>query len=298
MMLLTLAAAVSDACSPPAGTAHLSQSAAKYIVIGELHGTRQAPAAVAEIACKLAERGKPILVALELRSIADPVLQRAWAGPRKDFNRTLLSDMPDWRERKDGVVSQAMLALLERLHALKLAGRRIDVVAFTGPRDPAQAARFASLPGQGPNEAAQADNIRIAAEAKDYAKVLVLVGNVHARKLRWERARTPFDPMVVQLASPKQVLALDLAHSGGTAWNCVMKGAPPASGPITSDALDCSAHPARATPFSQGGAPRVVLNKDLRTPPGPDPAYDGILDVGPIVASPPVLSEQPAGSPQ
>ncbi len=54
-----------------------------------------------------------------------------------------------WAERDDGVGSESMLAMLVALHHEARTGRRIDIVAFSGVKDEAQARQFAQLPGQG-----------------------------------------------------------------------------------------------------------------------------------------------------
>lgn len=56
--MLGLLTAAALACSPPEGTASLLDRPEPVIMIGELHGTAQAPYAVGEIACAASERGR------------------------------------------------------------------------------------------------------------------------------------------------------------------------------------------------------------------------------------------------
>src|SRR3546814_20260999 len=93
-----------------------------------------------------------------------------------------------------------MFALLVRLHGLKEAGVAVDVAAFNGMRDDAQRARLAGLPGQGPHEAAQAENIRDAAAAGDYDRLLILVGSFHARKSTGGAGDDRFEHMAMSSA--------------------------------------------------------------------------------------------------
>lgn len=277
--------AAAATCKDPEGLGAITASKARFIIFGELHGTEQSPTFVGDVACALVTKHLHILVALELGSPANPALQAAWAGPQEGFAETLIRTMPDWVERNDGVTSRAMLAMLVRLHDLKAQGHAIAVVAFNGARDAAQHDKFKDLPGQGGHEAAQAENIRNAAEAGRYDRVLVLVGNAHARKVPIDRHGPVYEPMAMRLAPPAKILTLDMAHAPGSAWNCQIKG-DYKGGPISPDAVDCSAH--QITGGAITGEARLLLNKDLPASAPGDPAYDGVFFVGPVSASPPV----------
>lgn len=277
--------ALADTCNDPEGLSAITTSKAQYIIFGELHGTEQSPAFFGDVACALATKHLKILVALELGSSANPALQAAWSGPREGFAEKLVRTMPDWREREDGVTSQAMLAMLVRLHDLKAQGHAIAVVAFNGARDEAQYEKFKDLPGQGGHEAAQAENIRNAAEAGRFDRVLVLVGNTHARKLPVDWHVPVYEPMAMRLAAPAQTLSFDIAYASGLAWNCQMKGVY-TGGPIAADAMDCSPHSVNGGAIV--GVKRLLLNKNLPTAATVNPAYDGVFFVGPVTASRPV----------
>lgn len=277
--------AVAEPCKGPDGLAAIVASKARFVIFGELHGTEQSPAFVGDVACALTTENRHILVAVELSSPDNAALQAAWAGAQQPFADTLVRTMPDWTARNDGVTSRAMLAMLVRLHDLKAQGRAIDVVAFNGPRDDAQHDKFKDLPGAGGHEAAQAENIRIAADAGRYDRVLVLVGEAHAQKVPIERHGPVYEPMAMRLAPAAQVLTFDIAYPPGSAWTCDVKS-DYKGGPISSDAVDCSAHPLSGT--SVGGEVRILLNKDFPSSAPVDPAYDGVFVVGPVTASPPV----------
>jgi hypothetical protein len=258
----------------------------RYIIFGESHGTREGPAFVGATACGLARKGERLLVAVEHYVGDDEALQAAWKLPRSQFPSGLLR--MGWKGRSDGVGSEAMFELLTRLHALKSDGRRIDVVAFNGSRNDEQRERFKDLPGQGPHEAAQAENIRLAAQAKAYDHVLVLVGNLHARKRPVVRGNATFEPMAMRLAPPGAITSLLMEHGPGTTWGCRMNPGfvlDPGKVPAP-NAVDCASH-------SAGGI--AGLDKPpfvaLGTLPGSDrdPAYDGFFWVGPITGSPPAV---------
>lgn len=278
-----------ERCDLPPGWDEVDRRGTLYVVFGEIHGTAEAPALVGDVACGLAFRGDRLLVAIEQQASDDAALQAAWALPDERFAGALLRT--GWAGRNDGVASRAMLALLVRLHRLRTGGRAIDVVTFNGERDPAQAARFAALPGQGPHEAEQAENIRLA-DGGRHDRVLVLTGNLHARKQPVTRGGATFEPMAMRLAPAGAVTTLNMADAGGTMWNCLLKPgvALPEGKPIPTDAIECGAHP------THGSA-------DLRRPaflgigaaPGQDanPAFDGFFWVGRTTASPPAVALTP-----
>lgn len=273
-------------CALPQGWSAIAARKTPYIVFGEVHGTREAPAFVGATACALAAKGKRLLLAIEHSATDDAALQAAWALPAAQFPAALR--LRGWAGRNDGIASEAMFGMLVRLHQLKSKGRRIDIVAFNGARDDAQRARFRDLPGQGPHEAAQAENIRRAAEAKRYDHVLVLVGNLHARKQPVEGRGAAFEPMAMRLAPPAAITSLNMVHAGGTTWNCQLRpgtvlepGKPPPPG-----AIDCASHPARSSvdlrraPFIGVGAPPYGDAKG---------AYDGYFWLGTVSGSQPAV---------
>lgn len=273
-------------CRVPSGWAAVEARKTRYVIFGETHGTRESPAFVGAAACGLAAKGERVLVAVEHSATDDDRLQAAWAMPDESFAAGLRQ--LGWAGRQDGVASEAMFAMLMRLHALKARGRHIDVVAFNGARDEEQSARFKDLPGQGPHEAAQAENIRRAADKKSYDHVLVLVGNLHARKQPVARQGATFEPMAMRLAPAAEVTSLNMAHAGGTMWNCLLKpGAVLEPGkPMTSNEIECGSHPAKA-PVDLHRPPFVSLG----AAPGDSEAaaYDGFFWLGPISGSPPAI---------
>ena len=273
-----------DGCPPPPGWEAIDKRQTRYIVFGEVHGTAEAPALVGDLACALSFRGERLLVALELGADDDAALQAAWALPDDRFAAALTHvGRPG---RNDGVASRAVFALLRRLHRLREGGRPIDVLAFNGTR--AQEAAFATLPGQGPHEAAQADDIR-RADAGRHDRVLVLVGDLHARKAPVTNGGDTFEPMAIRLAPASAVTSLAMRSAGGTAWTCALRAgfAFQYGKPLPDGAIECAAHPASASATLAGGA---VMG--LGDAPGarPEPAYDGYFWLGPITASPPQSS--------
>lgn len=275
-----------QSCSAPLGWQDVVARQPRYVVFGEVHGTREVPAFLANLACAIAANGERVLVAVEQEAEDNAALQAAWRAPSGTFEHALRG--VGWEGRLDGIGSEAMFAMLMRLHEMKDRGRKIDVVAFNGFSDDAQRERFAHLPGQGPHEAAQAENISNAAAADEYNHVLVLVGNFHARKSTIDNGVSRFDPMAKRLELYGRTISFNMRFAAGSAWVCQAKpGMHPKVGqPIPRDAIACGVFPLggsknlnRAPYIQLGSFPEEELTNE----------YDGFAWVGGVSGSPPLL---------
>lgn len=273
-------------CVLPPGWSAIAARDPQFVVLGELHGTKEAPAFVSDLVCALAARGDKVLLAVEHGSTYDARWQEAWALPQEQFRNAVLQH--GWQGREDGVASIAMLDMIVRAHALKEGGAHIGIVAFNGARDDDQRTRFADLPSQGPHEAAQAENIAEAAAAGNYDTVIVLVGSLHAMKAPTSIGGPEFDPMAARLASYGPVATLVMEHGGGSSWSCQLSEDAEfvPSQPLPQNAVVCADHLAGGRDDLEG-EPFVSL-----TMPQDDPKrgfYDGFFWLGPITASPPAF---------
>lgn len=271
-------------CKPMSGWEAVAKaSAGKFLIFGETHGTVEGPASVAEFVCAVAGKGRPVLLAVELNAPANAAMQAAWRS-RTLTPAELRSALFDvFGGVNSGNGSDAMMDMLLSLHDLKRRGADIDVVAFNGARDDAQRAKFAHLPPHEPHEAAQAENIQIAAAARDYGYVVVLVGDAHARKQviqPFQQGGSPYQPMAMKLASAERIVSLRMRTSGGQAWKCIPKpesmSKPP---PYTIADMDCGPHGGPAS--AEEDAPESMMVLDA------DGVYDGFFFVGGTHASPP-----------
>jgi hypothetical protein len=96
--------------------------------------------------------------------------------------------------------------------------------------------------------------------------VLVLVGNIHASKIRFDR----FDLLPAAAHLPrKATVSLNVAQQGGQSWSCQADG--------------CRAYDstARYDPQARG----IIMG------PVGEGAWDGVLAVGPVTASPPAAAD-------
>ncbi|QSQ24197.1 hypothetical protein JY651_04285 [Pyxidicoccus parkwayensis] len=236
---------------------------AAFIVLGEMHGTQEAPAFTTQLACHAASAGQPVRVEFEIAVEEQPRIDAFLASG--DGALQLLTASEFWtRSFQDGRSSKAMLQALVRLRELKRAGLPLEVRAFdvgaVGGKD-----RDASMAEKLVQERAQAPRDTF----------VVLVGNLHARRDKG----APWDPNLRfmtnhLLEAEPGLVALDMAYLGGSIWACMGQ---------TDDA--CKVHPLKKPRYEEHAAtPRIVLQKD-----GPEDAYDGVYGVGTANASPPAV---------
>jgi hypothetical protein len=181
-----------------------------------------------------------------LSASGDRHLQQAWNDDKSPFSDQLTKG--EWAIRRDGVTSEAMLAMLTRLHAIKADGAKLSVVAFNGFRDDRQRERLETPLSQAGHEAAQAENIIAAAKRSRYDYVLILVGGFHSVRAEVELHGKKIRPMALRLAESGKLVSLSMAYSGGTGWHCILKPdiQIAAEQQVTTDMLDCGIHPMEA----------------------------------------------------
>ncbi|MNE51002.1 hypothetical protein D3C80_1456030 [compost metagenome] len=158
----------------------------------------------------------------------------------------------------DGRGSGAMLDLLLRLRGMAKAGQDVTLVASVPDSPRVEGFR------QSYSEMDRAVLWGRQAMARPQARVLVLVGRVHAEKIR--RVGSPLGLPAAAHIRPEETLSLTLAHQGGEAWMCLD---------------ECGATP---IPESDDLAMRGVV-----LAPQQNGKFDGLLGLGPVTASPPVV---------
>ncbi len=256
-MVAFLVAGLSLMCTPPAGSDALWQDSIRYVVVGEIHGTAEAPAAFAQLACAAAQRG-PVIVAVELSQMSQPQLDDFIEAPDAYSAEEILRGSELWSlARADGRTSVAMAEMLESIRLLKTSGADISLLAF----QPSQTTPM----GFSANyyELEMAALLAKGAKARPDARMLVLIGNLHGSKTRIES----FDltPAVAHLPQ-NEVTNLFVAEQGGDSWNCTDT---------------CGLHEILAVDAD----PLGVTLRPYRSG-----RYDGVLAIGQSVASPPAAS--------
>lgn len=237
---------------------------AAFVVLGEIHGTREAPDFAARLACHAAAAGQPVRLALELPVEEQARIDAFVAGqsegpPDSDFWR---------REVQDGRGSEAMRHLLERVREWRRAGLPVRVVAFdAGGKD---------------RDDTMATQLRQARSEARGDTFIVLVGNLHARRdvgAPWDE-KLQFMTHRLLEAEPGLV-SLDLVHTGGSAWVCMG---------MTADTCG----PRTLKGRGEAGGAGITLQKKAEDPDG----YDGTYAVGPLNASPPAFGATSTATPE
>lgn len=160
-----------EIADPPAYLARIARQRS-MLLIGELHGADGAPRLTGDIAETIAQR-QPVVIALEWPETEQPAIDAFLASAGGDRDIAALTASAFWHDpRPDGRTSQAMLALLQRLRALKQAGMDVRVVGFDWDW---------SGDTSGDRDAALADRLRAARAVHPGAAMVALTGNYHAR---------------------------------------------------------------------------------------------------------------------
>jgi hypothetical protein len=256
------------ACKASAGIGPLI-AGKDVLLVGEVHGTAESPAFVAETACAALDSGRAVSVALEI-PVAEQARLAAFvasAGTAADRAAVLSGDF--WRDPyQDGRASVAMVELLERLRTFRQAGRPIAVVAI----DPGP-----GMDGQ-ERERSMADRLRAQVAAGPHDLLIVLTGNFHTRLK--PRGSYAYMGSVLSQGNPAlRVAALDVAYSGGSAWICQ-----------SADAAGCK--PARL-----GNKAGAAKGEVVTFPALDNAGYTGVYGVGELSASPPAAIPAPAPAP-
>lgn len=235
---------------------------ARVIVLGEVHGTAQIPALAAALLCRLAQPATSVLLALEIPSEQQVAIDAFVDGGASDDFERHNSNAWFWtRSFQDGRSSSAMLKLISEVRAMRARGADVQVLAFdrgAKQRDPAIT-----------RDEVMARNILAAMEKRPGLKVLVLAGNVHAKKTAGSRSDSEFKSATFLLNGTK-ALSFLMRSAGGDAWVCSGGTCGPRSG--------------WGSPSAVLDRRRLVLDDTVQ------PDFDGFFDVGRITASPPAYT--------
>lgn len=192
--------------------------AASVVVVGEMHGTREAPALVAALAGHMVE-SKPLTVALEIPAQEQTRIDAYLASDGSVAAQHELLGGAFWRrphERSDGRRSEAIVGLIAQLRALHAAHPTLRVLAFDDNT---------FFDQERSRDALMADALRSAFLARPEARLLVLTGNYHARLDqphqvksgdRWIQPPPPMAGMLQDLG----VVSIYLAARAGEYWGC------------------------------------------------------------------------------
>jgi hypothetical protein len=233
------------------------------LLLGELHGTEESPAFLADVVCLTLRAGHPVTVALEIPREEKDRIETFLASDGAESDRAALLDSPFWgSDYQDGRRSGAMLSLLDGLRRRRGKGQPVRIALIDRMERPTEGGARDRWMGEALAEASE--------EASD-GVVIALTGNIHTKAGRGTPWDSQFEPAGFVLAGRKpglRLTALDVSYQGGTAWFCT-----------TAEASSCQVRSVRGSADPQSG--RVVLHPQMTN------GYHGIYEVGSLTASPP-----------
>jgi hypothetical protein len=244
-------------CEPLVTGAEGLLDAGQTILIGEIHGTREMPGMVANLACHAASRRRSVTVGLEIPESEQPAFERFLQSVGTEGDRdALLRDAEFWAPPyQDGRQSGAMLALVDRIRELRRGGAPIRLLLFDGP--------VPENPGLDSDAAMAYRILRARAERPEDVFVL-LAGNAHT-------AKTGRAAGAHLVAAGVRLVSLNMAYARAAAW-CCLRG--------------CRVHELPGG-NDRGRGPFVLIDP---TAGGDD--FDGIAYFDRINASPPAVQSK------
>ncbi|WP_211194054.1 hypothetical protein [Pyxidicoccus fallax] len=256
----------------------------QMVLIGEQLGTWEVPLTVGDMACEATGAGLGVTVGLAISHKEQERIDRylSSAGTPADQDALLSGDF--WRKlQQDGRGSRAVMDLIDRLRALRAAGRKVTVVAIDtdtnhGSARDARMARFVlNQRTSRPNDV-----------------FLVLAGNAHTRlvaEAAWSENFVPMSKHLLEAVPDLKVL--EVGYATGRRWGCDLDPA----GELECDVMGITPGPKVAlAPTAPVPAIRMLPELD-------EDGFHGFLDVGALNVSLPAIAlrghelpERPAGS--
>jgi hypothetical protein len=217
-LAINTAVAFASCSAIPGADQIWKKESVRWVFVGELHGSNEAPAAFLDLVCDALAKGKHVTVALERPMSEQMALQGVLADTDLAAAKVVLLDQPEWKEGMDGRASEAMLRLLISLRELRKDRPDLAVVAFDAP--------FTGT-SPGARDEAMGHALLSVGETKREDVILVLTGNVHAML-------SPifhYDFAAMYLPA-SEVLSLEVTDRGGESWSTVNGACGPSTGGV------------------------------------------------------------------
>ncbi|WP_192647411.1 hypothetical protein [Sphingopyxis sp. OAS728] len=203
------ASAFARDCAPLAKTADvLEPPGLQYLLVGETHGTKEAPELFSDLVCAAGSR--PLVVGVEWPAASQPVLEAFLAERDAGAALDILRTAPALA-RPDGRGSAAMVDMLLGVWRLRQAGRSIELVAFDH-----EIAGGGTSDGR---ERAMAARLLAAGARHGGALLIALTGTGHADRNGFRSYDPPFKSMVQHLSAAK-TRTVAMLSVGGEALAC------------------------------------------------------------------------------
>jgi hypothetical protein len=190
----------------------------QVIFVGEIHGTKEMPAFAGSLACRFAKRNIPVLLGLEMPADIQAALNAYHASIGDKSAKANLLAHRFWQVGgKFGMASEAMFDLIEFCRKLRIVGYEVIPFAYVAPQTdrPLKNDENHSLH----NDLMMAANIQARAVQYPSHKVIVLSGNLHAKKAATSLSAAIFLEKVVANFS------ILLSPQGGYTLGCTGKTA-------------------------------------------------------------------------
>jgi len=232
----------------------------RLVILGELHGTKEAPAFAGTLVCNLAKGNKKIAFAIEMPASTQAQLQSAFLQNQKISASNEFDALSFWNSSfQDGKRSQAYKDLLMTLWDLRATNESIKLIAIDVDETP-------NNTGNAREQYMASRLSSFLQEFPDYV-VVALVGNLHARKLQGTPWNKAYIPMAFFLRDIN-FITFDIGYTAGSAWNC--------------NKTACMERPvSRLKPTGVVKLPTIKLSEI-------DANFDGEYDLNEVTASPPL----------
>ena len=213
LFLLWIAAtpAAATPCRPVEGLAAVI-APRSIVIFGEVHGTVEAPAFVANALCHALAAGHKVTLALEHPIEERERLTAFLLSDGSPADREAFLAGPFWTGGfEDGRSSQAMFALIDETRRLKKSGQPLELFVFD------------SMAYAEDRDRQMGNTLRAAIDAAPDRLFLVLTGNLHSQLTGGREGDATFVPMgftVKEGLKDRRIVALDVSASGGEFWGC------------------------------------------------------------------------------
>ena len=175
----------------------------QIILLGELHGTNEAPHYLYQMACQALNKGHQVSIALEFPQNDQADLEIYLASQGTDEDKKLFLSQPLWSdEYQDGKRSIAMFNLIDRIRLLIRQGYPLNIFYMDGY-------------GNRGREHTMASNIIKTREQNPNNIILSLVGNFHNTIVN---GSDKMGSLILKKYGKQNVVSLDQNFVDGTAW--------------------------------------------------------------------------------
>lgn len=182
----------------------------KVILLGEIHGTQEAPAFLNKMICNALNKNMTLTVGLELPNADQQGVELFVNSKGKKADRDQLFKLSFW-DYQDGRASMAMFELIETIRKLQSKGEHMDLLLFDNP-------------DANDRDYAMAINILAKTINKPTDLFITLSGNIH-NEINEGSGR--MGRYVMDKLGEKNVISLNQGYTGGSAWVCLDTGCGP-----------------------------------------------------------------------